>query len=115
MLGLLLAGVLAITMRRIGGPLGDLVEAADRIAGGDYAVRLVEHGPPSLRTVGRAFNSMAAKLESQNGLRRQLIADVAHELRTPLSVMQGRLEGVIDGVYPLDEAQLGQILVETRC
>ncbi len=113
-LGLLVIGVLAIAMRRIGGPLGDVVEAADRIAAGDYAVRVAEHGPPSLRTVGRAFNSMAAKLESQNELRRQLIADVAHELRTPLSVIQGRIEGVLDGVYPLDQAQLGQILVETR-
>jgi len=113
-LGLVLAGVLAIAMRRIGGPLGDIVEAADRIAAGDYAVRVVEHGPPSLRTVGRAFNSMAATLGSHNELRRQLIADVAHELRTPLSVIQGRIEGVIDGVYPLDQAQLGQILIETR-
>ena len=113
-IGLLLAGVLAIAIRRIGAPVGDVVAAADRIAAGDYAVRIVEHGPPSVRTVGRAFNSMAAKLESQNELRRQLIADVAHELRTPLSVIQGRIEGVIDGVYPLDRTQLEQILVETR-
>jgi signal transduction histidine kinase len=113
-LGSCLIVVLAIVMRRVGGPLADVVEAANRIAGGDYAARIVEHGPPSLRTVGRAFNGMAARLESQERLRRQLMADVAHELRTPLSVVQGRIEGIIDGVYPLDSAQLGQVLVEAR-
>jgi signal transduction histidine kinase len=114
LVGLCLIAALAIVMRRVGGPLADVVEAANRIAGGDYAARIVEHGPPSLRTVGRAFNGMAARLESQEQLRRQLMADVAHELRTPLSVVQGRIEGIIDGVYPLDGAQLGQVLVETR-
>jgi two-component system sensor histidine kinase BaeS len=111
---LFLAGVLALTMRRVGGSLGDVVEAANRIASGDYAARVAEHGPPSLRIVGQAFNGMAARLEAQDGLRRQLMADIAHELRTPLSVIQGRVEGVIDGVYPRDDAQLGQVLVETR-
>ena len=42
------------------------------------------------------------------------MADVAHELRTPLSVMQGRLEGLLDGVYPRDDRQLAQLLEETQ-
>lgn len=50
----------------------------------------------------------------QDRLRRQLMADVAHELRTPLAILQGRIEGLIDGVYPRDEAQLGQLLAETQ-
>jgi len=114
MIVLVVAGALAVSMRRVGGPLGDVVEAANRLAGGDYAARVREHGPPSLRTVGHAFNSMAARLESQDQLRRQLMADIAHELRTPLTVIQGRIEGLLDGVYPRDDAQLSQTLAETR-
>jgi two-component system sensor histidine kinase BaeS len=114
MAGLFLAALLAVTMRRVGGPLGDVVEAANQLASGDYTARVAEHGPRSLRTVGRAFNSMAARLESQDQQRRRLMADIAHELRTPLSVIQGRIEGLLDGVYPRDDAQLGQALAETR-
>jgi two-component system OmpR family sensor kinase/two-component system sensor histidine kinase BaeS len=112
--GLVVAGLLVVTMRRVGGPLGDVVEAANRLASGDYTARVTEHGPRSLRTVGRAFNSMGARLEAQDRQRRQLMADIAHELRTPLTVIQGRIEGLLDGVYPRDDAQLGQALIETR-
>jgi signal transduction histidine kinase len=101
-------------MRRFGMPLGDVVEAADRVASGDFTARVPERGPHSLRTVGRAFNSMATRLEVQDRQRRQLMADVAHELRTPLSVIQGRLEGVLDGVYPADESQIRQVLDDAR-
>ena len=112
--GLFLAGLLVVSMRRVGRPLGDVVEAANRVASGDYGARVAEHGPPSLRTVGHAFNSMAARLESQDRQRRQLMADIAHELRTPLSVIQGRIEGLLDGVYLRDDEQLSQVLAETR-
>jgi len=57
---------------------------------------------------------VTGRLESQDRRRRRLLADIAHELRTPLSVIQGRLEGMIDGVYPQDAAQIGQVLGETR-
>ena len=50
----------------------------------------------------------------QRQQRRDLMADIAHELRTPLSVMQGRLEGMLDGVYPRDEHQVARVLEETR-
>ena len=55
----LLVGLLAVLMRRVGSPLGDVVEAANRVASGDYTARVAEHGPPSLRTVGHAFNSIS--------------------------------------------------------
>src|SRR5438105_15669709 len=42
------------------------------------------------------------------------MADIAHELRNPLAVLQGRLEGMLDGVYPRDEAQINAVLQETR-
>jgi len=101
-------------MRRVGLPLGDLVGAADRVASGDFSTRVVERGPPSLKSVTRAFNDMTARLESQEQQRRQLMADIAHELRTPLTIIQGRLEGLLDGVYERDDAALGRLLNDTR-
>jgi len=61
----------------------------------------------AIRRVSRVFGE-------QDRLRRQLMADVAHELRTPLAILQGRVEGLIDGVYPPDAARLGELLDETR-
>jgi signal transduction histidine kinase len=103
-----------VVMRRVGFPLGDIVGAAARVAEGDFSVRVVERGPPSLRSVGRAFNSMTARLEANERQRQQLMADVAHELRTPLAVIQARLEGLIDGIYQRDDGQLKGLLGETR-
>jgi two-component system sensor histidine kinase BaeS len=60
------------------------------------------------------FRRMARVFGEQVRLRRQLMADVAHELRTPLSILQGRIEGMLDGVYPPDKARLGELLTETQ-
>jgi two-component system OmpR family sensor kinase/two-component system sensor histidine kinase BaeS len=106
--------LVAIAARRIAFPLGDIVAAANRVADGDFSARITEHGPPTVRTVGAAFNSMAERLEAQDRQRRNLMADIAHELRTPLSVIQGRLEGLLDGVYPRDDATLNTVIEETR-
>ena len=117
----LLAGLVALVVgirlvRGVAGPLGELVDAAHRIEAGDYAVRVAERerGPGEMRGLGRAFNGMAERLESEDATRRRLLADVSHELRTPLAVIQGNLEALLDGVYPPDEAHLTPILEETR-
>ena len=109
-----IAALFLFVMRRVGRPLGDVVDAADRVAEGDFAVRVREHGPPWIRSMARAFNGMTSRLEEQHRLRREMMADVAHELRTPLAVMQGRLEGILDGVYPRNEQQVAQVLDDTR-
>src|SRR5712691_2311810 len=101
-------------MRRFGFPLGNIVTAADRVGSGDYSARVSERGHPSLRSVARAFNTMTARLQSNEQQRRHFMAEIAHELRTPLAVIQGRLEGLIDGVYPRDEEGLRELLEETR-
>jgi signal transduction histidine kinase len=62
----------------------------------------------------RAFRRVAGAFAEQDRLRRQLMADVAHELRTPLAILQGRIEGLLDGVYPRDETHLAELLEETR-
>ena len=112
--GMVLFALLFLAIRRVGMPLGDVVEAANRLAEGDFSTRLAEHGPPPVRVVAAAFNSMAARLQAQEEQRRHLMADIAHELRTPLTVIQGRLEGFLDGVYARDEAAMGEVLEETR-
>jgi len=101
-------------MRRVGSPIADIVEAADRVASSDFSVRIAERGPPPLRSVAHAFNKMTDRLQAQDRQRRHLMADIAHELRTPLTVVQGRLEGLLDGVYPRDDAHVSEVLADTR-
>ncbi len=113
----LLAGALFAVVsgiRRLATPLGEMIEAAGRVEAGDYSVRVRARGPRELRTLGRAFNDMAQRLELTEQQRRNLMADLSHELRTPVSVIQGNLEALTDGVYPADQEHLGPVLDEVR-
>ena len=101
-------------MRGFASPLRAVMEAADRVADGDYGVRIEESGAPPMRALAHSFNTMTERLQNADRVRRDLMADVAHELRTPLSVLQGRLEGLLDGVYPRDERQISQLLDEAH-
>jgi two-component system sensor histidine kinase BaeS len=94
--------------RRFAMPFGDLVEATGKVEAGDYTARVTvpDHGMREMRWLAEAFNSMAARLETDERQRRSLLADVSHELRTPLAVLRGELEAMIDGVHPVDEAHL---------
>jgi two-component system sensor histidine kinase BaeS len=94
--------------------MGSLVEAAGRIEAGDYSAQVPETGPPDMRSVARAFNAMSARLKASDEQRRSFLADVAHELRTPLSVIRGQAEAIADGVYPGDAAHLVPILEATQ-
>jgi signal transduction histidine kinase len=105
---------LITAVRHVGLPLGTVMEGADRVAAGDYTTRVPEYGPPPIRAMARAFNTMTERLQNHDRLRRDLMADVAHELRTPLTVIQGKLEGLRDGVYPRDEQQLTALVEETH-
>ena len=111
LIAILLGGVVLGT---IAGPIDRVVDAAERVAGGDYDVRVPERGPWSARALARSFNTMTGRLQRQDRARRDLMADVAHELRTPLTVIQGTLEGLVDGVYPRDAEHVQLLLEETR-
>lgn len=111
---LVVATTVARAIRRLVVPLGELIDAAESVEAGNYAVRVRPRGPRELRSLARAFNSMSARLESSEEQRKQLLADVTHELRTPLTVVQGNLEALIDGVYPADAQHLAPILDETQ-
>ncbi len=117
-IAVLVLGALAIAsggraFRRVATRFGDLVEAASRIESGDYTVRVAERGPGEIRAVTRAFNAMSARLEATETRRRTFLADVTHELRTPLSIIRGQAEAISDGVYPADPGHLAPILDAT--
>ncbi|MFQ5942306.1 MAG: sensor histidine kinase [Anaerolineales bacterium] len=101
-------------LRRMAMPLGDIIDAAGQVESGDFSARVQPRGPRELRQLGRAFNDMAARLELTEEQRRNLVADLSHELRTPVSVIQGNLEGMLDGVYAADEKHLAPVLEEVR-
>ena len=109
------AGV-AVVVRFIAEPIAEIVSASARVAKRDYRVRVnvPRFGPAWLGDTARAFNAMAKQLEVQDQARRHLMADIAHELRTPLAVLQGKIEGIIDGVYPRDNKVLEELLDEAR-
>lgn len=105
------AVVATILALQITAPARDLTHAARRVAAGDLAHRVAVHSNDELGEVGTAFNEMAAALGRQEELRRQLVADVAHELRTPLSVMRVEIESLQDGLTeptPETLASLGE-------
>ena len=110
--GLLFTALAGI--RRMAMPLGEIIQAAGRVEAGDFTARVTPRGPRELRQLGRAFNDMAERLELTEQQRRNLMADLSHELRTPVSVIQGNLEGMLDDIYQPDEEHLKPVLEEVR-
>ena len=112
---LVVIGFIALgrAIRRTARPIGEVMDAAEKITDGDLSARAPVHGPPDVRNLAGAFNRMAEHLELNERRRRNLLADVAHELRTPLSVIRGRVEGMRDGLYEPDGEHLELIERET--
>ncbi|MGD8397250.1 MAG: HAMP domain-containing sensor histidine kinase [Anaerolineae bacterium] len=103
-----------LAARRLTDPLSETMQAADALAAGDLSARVSVSGSGDFRHFTRTFNRMAAALETADRQRRELLADVAHELRTPLAVIQGNLEGLRDGVYDATPDHLELVLDETQ-
>jgi two-component system, OmpR family, sensor histidine kinase BaeS len=101
------------SLRRTAEPIGAVMDAADRVAEGDYTVRVEPHGSPGVQNLMLTFNAMTSRLQTNEEQRRMLLADIAHELRNPLAIIRGNVEGMIDGVYPRDDSQLSPLLEET--
>ena len=102
-----------ILSRGMSRPLVRLASATRAVAAGDLSARVATHYPGEMGELAVAFNQMAEELARADELRRNMTADVAHELRTPLSVIRGKLEGVLDGVYPATAEHLEPVLEET--
>ncbi len=96
----MLAGLIVSAMQaqQIAAPVRALSRAARRIAAGDFSQRVPVRGEDELAEMARAFNAMVEQLAQQQTLRHQAMSDVAHELRTPLSVLQIELESLEDGL-----------------
>ncbi len=118
MLSMLIVGVIAIVLsiffsRRLTRPVKELALAASAISRGDLKSRVAISRRDEVGELAENFNHMAKALETQEILRKKLIADVAHELRTPLGVMRGELEGMIDGLISNDPERLQSLHEET--
>ncbi len=117
-IALVIASFVAVRLLRgIGGtaaPLGDLIDAAERVEAGEMGVEVAVRGPREIRALARAFNAMSGRLAATTDARRTFLADVSHELRTPITVIQGSVEGMLDGLYPADRKHLERLLEETR-
>ncbi|SDL20398.1 two-component system, OmpR family, sensor histidine kinase BaeS [Modicisalibacter muralis] len=108
---LLLAGVLSWWLgRRTRG----MALATRRLTEGDYSVRLRERGRDELARLAHDFNVLAETLEANRESRQRWVADIAHELRTPLAVLRGEIEAMQDGIRPLDHDSLYSLSQEAE-
>jgi two-component system OmpR family sensor kinase/two-component system sensor histidine kinase BaeS len=109
----ILLGAATFFSRRVTRPLTRLTRAARTMAGGDLNVRVESSAVREIDDLAGAFNTMATSLSDADRQRRQMTADVAHELRTPLAIIRGRLEGMQDGIYSPSPEQITTLLNET--
>jgi len=99
-LGVIALFLSLVASRRLAKPVLELSDAAVDVAAGDLSRRVAVHGSDEIGKLAGSFNRMAESLEAQEKLRKRLVAGAAHELRTPLAIISGELEGMIDGILP---------------
>ncbi|MCK9229090.1 MAG: HAMP domain-containing histidine kinase [Syntrophales bacterium] len=118
LVSLLLTALLAIVIslgltRGLVQPINRLAESARAISRGDQYRTVAIPGKDEIASLSRAFNRMSETLERQERLRKKLISNVAHELRTPVTAMRSELEAMADGIIRTDESTLKSLLEET--
>ena len=95
-------------------PLRDMVQAARRMETGDYSQRVVTDSRDEVGRLADAFNRMSAELDGLEMLRRELVANVSHELKTPISALRAHLENLLDGVEEPNPETLQVMLVQSE-
>ena len=118
MISLLGLGGIAVILsiifsRKLTNPIKRLASAARAIGDGNFKSRVNVLGNDEISELSKTFNKMSMTLEMQESLRKKLISNTAHELRTPLGAIRGELEGMIDGVIPMDKEHLQSLYEET--
>jgi signal transduction histidine kinase len=113
------AAALALTMVQLLAhgmtfPLRQMVAAARAMARGDYSRRVTATSRDEVGELARAFNSMAAELEQVERMRRDLVANASHELRTPIGALRAKLENLVDGVESTDRVVLEDLLSQVE-
>ena len=100
----------ALVGRRVTAPLRRVTATARRLRSGELDARAGEaRAPAELGELARAFDAMADSLEREDAARRELVSDLSHEVRTPLTVLRGNLEELIDGIAEPTPARLGSL------
>ncbi len=95
-------------------PLRDMAQAAGKMATGDYSQRVRAVSRDEVGQLATAFNRMSSELEGVEKLRRELVGNVSHELKTPISALRAHLENVLDGVEAPDPATLQVMLQQSE-
>jgi two-component system sensor histidine kinase BaeS len=94
-------------------PIRNLAAATREVASGHYDTRLPVRSSDELGRLARDFNAMAGTLESHEKARRGWIADISHELRTPVAVLRGEIEALLDGIRPITPERIRSLHGET--
>jgi signal transduction histidine kinase len=100
--------------RTLTAPLDDLSEAAEDIGAGNLARRVQVKGTAETRSLAQSFNTMIDKLQRTETLRRSLVADVAHELRTPITALQASIYAILDDAFPMTKTEIAGLYEQTR-
>ena len=113
------AGALALAVvwfraRGMTSPLREMVRATESMARGDFSRRVTVTSRDEIGTLARSFNLMASELAETDRVRRDLVANVSHKLRTPITALQAVLENLVDGVEPPDPETLRTMLAQVE-
>lgn len=109
--------MILVTTRRQVEPINQMAVAAHKFAKGDFSVRVeTDDRQDEIGDLARAFNKMADSMEKSENRRREFIANVSHELKTPMTTIAGFADGILDGTIPKSKQNeyLGIISSETR-
>jgi signal transduction histidine kinase len=112
---LLISGLLAwVVAQWIASPLRRLAQAARKVAAGDYDARLPISGPDEMQSVARTFNEMVGRVQASQRSQRDFVANVSHELKTPLTSIQGYAQAILDGTArdPETLETAGRVILE---
>lgn len=109
-LALALSIIISLKLTR---PIKKLAAAAESVSEGDLKARVPVSGKDEIGKLSETFNKMTEVLETQEDLRKKLLSNTAHELRTPVGAIRGELEGMMDGFIPTDKEQIKSLYDET--
>jgi signal transduction histidine kinase len=106
--------VVQVLARGMTSPLREMVTAARAMAHGDYSRRITSSSRDEVGELARAFTTMASELSEADRMRRDLVANASHELRTPIGALRARLENLVDGVEQVTPEGMGEMLEQVE-